>query len=98
MRRLQRRLRNRPNVRHARLGLLALSRMRFRRRDEKDVPGARGARPKLEARLHLHALEAVAPARLHGRTDKRPGLSGRARQAAEGAKITTGISRRVFAW
>jgi hypothetical protein len=43
-------------------------------------------------------LPAVAPARRHGRTDKRPGLCGRARQAAERARITTGISRRVFAW
>jgi hypothetical protein len=59
---------------------------------------ARGERPKLEARQHLHPLKAVAPARRHGRTDKRPGLCGRARQAAERARITTGISRRVFAW
>jgi hypothetical protein len=62
-----------------------------------EEPRASAARPKLEARLHLHALDAVAPARRDGRTDQRPALSGRALQTAEGARITTGISRRVVA-
>ena len=63
-----------------------------------EEPRAGAARPELEARAHLQALDAVASARRDGRADRRPALSGRAPQVAEGVRITTGISRRVFAW